>query len=379
VEDGTLVAVEPDPGHPTGKSICVKGRAAPELVYSPDRLLHPLRRTRPRDDPDPGWVRIGWDEALDWTAQQMRRAADRHGPESVAFAVTTPAGTSMSDGLEGEAHIQLRAPVVPPRGEARSDVRIVCELAQRLGLGAQFFGGDEEAGHRWVLEPSGVTLEQLRARPEGVRVPLEPRFRRYAAPTPDGLTGFATPSRRVELYAQRFLEHGQSPLPEYVPPAVGAVARPDLAARYPLVLTSAKWVQFCHSQHRALPTLRAQIPDPLVEIHPAAAAARDVGEGDWVVIQTPRGTMRARARLNATLAPDVVCAQFGWWQACEALGRPGYAIEGPASANYNGAIGTEAGDPISGTIPLRSYVCELRRSDAAEPEPAAIVADRAER
>ena len=40
VEDGRLVAVEPDPEHPTGKALCGKGRAAPELVHHPDRLLH---------------------------------------------------------------------------------------------------------------------------------------------------------------------------------------------------------------------------------------------------------------------------------------------------------------------------------------------------
>src|SRR5262249_30506782 len=50
-------------------------------------------------DPDPGWVRIVWDEALDWTAQQMRTVADRHGAEAVAFAVTTPSGTAVSDGF----------------------------------------------------------------------------------------------------------------------------------------------------------------------------------------------------------------------------------------------------------------------------------------
>ena len=41
VEDGRFVALEPDPSHPTGKAICAKGRAAPELVYGPDRLLDP--------------------------------------------------------------------------------------------------------------------------------------------------------------------------------------------------------------------------------------------------------------------------------------------------------------------------------------------------
>src|SRR6266436_217174 len=99
VKDGRLVAVEPDPSHPTGQHLCVKGRAAPELVYAPDRLLHPMRRTRPRNDPDAGWVRITWDEALDWTAERMCAIADREGPEAVAFTVTTPAGTAISDGF----------------------------------------------------------------------------------------------------------------------------------------------------------------------------------------------------------------------------------------------------------------------------------------
>lgn len=56
-----------------------------------------MRRTRPKGDPDPGWRRITWDEALDETAAQMRRIAAESGPEAVAFAVTTSSGTAISD------------------------------------------------------------------------------------------------------------------------------------------------------------------------------------------------------------------------------------------------------------------------------------------
>ncbi len=73
VEDGRLVGIEPDPSHPTGKALCAKGRASPELVEATDRLLDPMRRTRPKGDPDPGWQRITWDEALTETATAMRR------------------------------------------------------------------------------------------------------------------------------------------------------------------------------------------------------------------------------------------------------------------------------------------------------------------
>src|SRR5438270_2433468 len=97
VEHGRFVALEPDPSHPTGQALCAKGRAAPELVYHSARLLYPMRRTRPKGDPDPGWQRISWDEALDLTATTLRRLADAYGPETVAFSVTTPAGTAISD------------------------------------------------------------------------------------------------------------------------------------------------------------------------------------------------------------------------------------------------------------------------------------------
>ncbi|MDP4023984.1 molybdopterin-dependent oxidoreductase [Methylobacterium sp. NEAU 140] len=100
IEDGRLVAVAPDPDHPTGAALCAKGRAAPELLGSPRRLTTPLRRTRPRGAPDPGWVEIGWDEAMAEIAGGLGTLRARHGAETVAFAVTTPSGTPMVDSFE---------------------------------------------------------------------------------------------------------------------------------------------------------------------------------------------------------------------------------------------------------------------------------------
>src|SRR5439155_307837 len=52
--------------------------------------------------------------------------------------------------------VQLRRPVVAPRGEARSDTEIVFELARRLGLGAHFWNGDIDVrqGHALLREPA---------------------------------------------------------------------------------------------------------------------------------------------------------------------------------------------------------------------------------
>jgi len=194
-------------------------------------------------------------------------------------------------------------------------------------------------------------------------VPLEVRYRKYAGSGAEPPAGFATPSRKVEVYSQVFLDHGYPPLPEYAEPPIGPMARPDLAERYPLVLTCAKLPQFCHSQHRALPGLRRLVRDPEVELHPAAARARGIRAGDWVVVETPEGRIRARARLNESLHPSVACGQHGWWQGCPELGLPGYDPYGPDGANYNVLIGNEAIDPISGSVPHRAYLCQIRRVD----------------
>ncbi|HEU5086062.1 MAG TPA: molybdopterin dinucleotide binding domain-containing protein, partial [Roseiflexaceae bacterium] len=120
---------------------------------------------------------------------------------------------------------------------------------------------------------------------------------------------------------------------------------------------------FCESQHRALPSLRRRAPDPEVELHPAAAAERGIRAGDWVQIETPRGSVRARARMNETLAPNVVCGQHGWWQACTQTGAPGYDPFSAEGANLNLIIGNDAIDPISGSVPHRAYLCQIRRVD----------------
>jgi len=264
---------------------------------------------------------------------------------------------------EAQSLVQLRQPLVPPRGEARSDLQIVFDLATRLGLGEHFWDGDIEAAFRHQLEPSGITLEQLRAHPAGVRVPLTTRYRKYAD------TGFSTPSGKVELHSPTLAAHGYAPLPEFVEPLTSPRSRPDLADRFPLVLSCAKSLFFCETQHRQVAALRKSAPDPQVEMHPSTAEARGISAGDWVSVDTPHGSVRARAKLNASLDPQVVFGQHGWWEACAELGLPGYPPYGPDSANLNLVLRQTPSDPISGSSPLRASVCNVRpRQDPAEGE-----------
>jgi anaerobic selenocysteine-containing dehydrogenase len=263
---------------------------------------------------------------------------------------------------DAQSLVQLRAPLVPPVGEARSDIEVIFDLATRLGLGEHFFGGDVDAGWEHQLAPSGVTLEQLRADPAGVRLSLETRHRKYAVTGDDGRpTGFSTPTGRIELYVEGFLDIGQPPLPTFSEPAVSPRSRPALAEEFPLVLTCNKPLHFCETQHRQVASLRRHVPDPKVELHPGTAAARDVTEGDWVEIRTPKGAVRARAEFNDTLDPGVVSGQHGWFEPCEELDLPGFPPFGPGSANLNLVLSQTPSDPISGSSPLRAQMCEIAR------------------
>ncbi|WP_435684302.1 molybdopterin-containing oxidoreductase family protein [Sedimenticola selenatireducens] len=237
-----------------------------------------------------------------------------------------------------ESHLQLRPAVIPPRGEAQSDTWIVFQLAVRLGLADHFFGGDMQQALEKLLEPSGVALETLQQHPQGIDLALQTQYQKYRQ------QGFATPSGRLELYASRFEAAGHDPLPDFV-------SGSDRDAAYPLRLTSAKWVQYCHSQQRNVPSLRKRMPDPLVELHPDTAVNGGIAEGEWVVVATPQGSIRARARFNESLDRNVVCAQYGWWQAGDGLG----------GRHYNGLIDAEEIDPVSGSNSLRSARCRISK------------------
>jgi len=92
-----LLRVEPDRSHPHGGAICAKGRAAPEFHDHRDRVNFPMRRTRPKTSPDPGWERCSWDEALDLIAGKLLEVRASSGAHAVAFNKGTTGGTALTD------------------------------------------------------------------------------------------------------------------------------------------------------------------------------------------------------------------------------------------------------------------------------------------
>jgi phenylacetyl-CoA:acceptor oxidoreductase len=75
--DGVATEVEPNfcaaDIHPGGGKVCVKAYGLVQKTYNPNRVLTPMKRTNPKKgrDEDPGFVPIGWDEALGLIAERL--------------------------------------------------------------------------------------------------------------------------------------------------------------------------------------------------------------------------------------------------------------------------------------------------------------------
>ena len=266
----------------------------------------------------------------------------------------------LRDQPEAQSLIQLRPAVVPPPGEARPDTDIIFDLAARLGLASSSGTATSRPPTATSSRPTGVTLEQLRAAPAacGCRcrratpsTPSRTRTARRAA-SPRRRARSSSTRRPFSITATRRCPSSRSR--RSVPGAArsgGALpADPDQREADAVLPDPAP---------RAAEPAQAR-PDPEVELHPAAAQARGIANGDWVSIETPEGSVRARARLNDNLDPRVVVGEHGWWQACAEIGAPGYDPFGPTGANFNLLIGSAALDPVSGTASHRSYLCEIR-------------------
>ncbi|HEV7989663.1 MAG TPA: molybdopterin-dependent oxidoreductase, partial [Candidatus Binataceae bacterium] len=82
VVDGRALEVRGDPEHPfTRGALCVKVNDYVERVYSPERVLYPLRRVGPKGSGN--FERIGWDAALEEIASRFKAIIAEHGPQAI--------------------------------------------------------------------------------------------------------------------------------------------------------------------------------------------------------------------------------------------------------------------------------------------------------
>jgi len=239
-------------------------------------------------------------------------------------------------------YVSLIEPAIEPIGESWPEWKIFFELAKRLGLGNEFWDGDFEKCLSYILEPSGITVEDLRQHPEGIKYPLPPRPAKYYEKA-----GFQTPSGKVEISSSILAQYGHEPLPVYKEPVESPISRPDLAASFPLMMMSgARKLPFIHSQYQNIAQLRKLLPEPLIEINPSDAEPRGIQSGDMVTVSSPRGSIKLKADVTDVILPGMVMIPHQW----------------PGEANVNLLVDDQNLDPISGFAPFKAQLCQVTKS-----------------
>ncbi|NUR02014.1 MAG: molybdopterin oxidoreductase family protein [Streptomyces sp.] len=217
--------------------------------------------------------------------------------------------------LEGRVLLRRRA-ITAPEG-VRSDLEVMHELADRLGVEKGFPTDPEEvfeelrrASAGGPADYSGITYRRL-AEENGVFWPCpadaEDRKGASAAQEVSATVHPGTP----RLFLDRFATpDGRA---RFVPVSHRASAEePD--DEYPVLLTTGRVVAQYQSgaQTRRVDELNAAAPGPFVELHPRLAARLGAAEGDPVAVVSRRGRAVAPARITTSIRPDTVFMPFHW-------------------------------------------------------------------
>jgi anaerobic selenocysteine-containing dehydrogenase len=88
-KDDVITRIDNWPGYPTS-ALCSKAYGTLQRQYHPNRLRYPMKRTTPKGSKDPGYVRIGWDEANTMIASALTKIKEEHGPQAAFFYVGDP-------------------------------------------------------------------------------------------------------------------------------------------------------------------------------------------------------------------------------------------------------------------------------------------------
>lgn len=250
--------------------------------------------------------------------------------ETAEYAdIVLPATTFLEhkdfQGAYGHYYLQLSKAAIAPLGEARPNVWVFGQLAQRMGFTEACFRDTEDDMIAQALDVtptekspffSGITPARLEAE-ESIRV----SFPAPAVPGEDSLpfstpAWFQTPSGKAEFFSEALAARGLDPLPAFVAPTESRHA--PLAQQYPLELLARKADNYMnstfanHPGHQAMESGHAH----QLEMHPLDAAARGIGDGDAVQLENVRGSLQLSARVpevaSAAVPVGVVACRLGW-------------------------------------------------------------------
>lgn len=234
-------------------------------------------------------------------------------------------------------------PVIKPLYESRSDVDILCQLAQVMNLDDELLKQGYDACLEWIIEGCGVTLEDLKKSDLPVKIPVA------KWPVQPGSllkNGFKTPTGKFEFYSTIIADldpsFGLDPLPSYRDSLEDQDSE-ELCWNYPFYLcTGARKAHSIHSRLNKSPWIRNLQDEPLCEINREDADCLGIQNGDRVELSSPNGRVFMKAKLTNKIKPGVVLAQHGY-----------------AEANVNLLIGRNHLDPYTGFPGYKGMRCNI--------------------
>ena len=249
-------------------------------------------------------------------------------------------------------------------GDCHSDLEIDFMVGKRLNPKAWPWDNVADFFTEQIKPQLGITFEELQ---ELGWVQQEFEYRKYEKGLlrPDGEPGFNTPTGLVELCSSLYEDWGEDPLPYFEENALTPFSRPELANEYPLIMTTGgRETTSFHSEHRQVPSLRALMPYPLVQINPETAALYGIEEGDWVCIENPLGKAIEKAHVTPIIDPRVIHAQHGWWFPEQDPEAPN--LSGVWKSNINSLVPHRAIGRIGFGAPFKNVLCKIYKVDGLD-------------
>ncbi|MDD6022822.1 MAG: molybdopterin-dependent oxidoreductase [Oscillospiraceae bacterium] len=247
-------------------------------------------------------------------------------------------------------------------GECKMDEEFFIELCQRAGWNYGY------TSHRQMMEEQ--IREMVRRRPEYADFTLDHlREKGYLAPERTYYNykrqGFDTPTKKYEFKSTMMEMQGYDPIPSWHEPPETPVSRPDLTKEYPLILTTGGRQQpYFISNNRQIRSLRRAEPFPRVRMSPKTAAVYGLAEGDWAFIETPRGKITQKVKLEEGWDDRVINCDFAWWY--PEAGAPGYGWD---ESNVNVLTWGDAPyDKYLGSYQFRGLLCRISKNESCSIE-----------
>lgn len=224
--------------------------------------------------------------------------------------IVLPATTSMEHAdlytSYGQTFLQVAKPVIEPLGEARSNHRLICDLAARLGAEHPGFQMDEWEMIEQVLDSSDLPkASELHAMGwlNCAKVFDDAHF----------LSGFGHPDGRFRFAP----DWGDATLPE-LPDHFAVIEEAD--SDHPFRLITPPSLHFLNSTFTETPTSRIQAKRPTAQIHVEDCAALGLTTGQPVRIGNAKGSVVVHVDATSGIARGVVAVESIWPDECFAEG-----------------------------------------------------------